>query len=96
MEWPMVLRAHILSVAVAIAAAIALPAASVAQDQCASSAQQRTCSMQCCGRTSCGPACQADCVRACVEVCRAPQKQTSFQGQLNEMKQRCGYVSGAK
>ena len=92
----MVLRIHILSVVVAVATAIALPAASVAQDQCASSAQQRTCSMQCCGRTSCAPACQADCVRACVDVCRAPQKQGAYQGQLADMKQRCGYVGGAK
>jgi hypothetical protein len=92
----MVLHIHILSVVVAAAAAIVLPAASVAQDQCASSAQQRTCSMQCCGRTSCAPACQADCVRACVDVCRAPQKQGAYQGQLAEMKQRCGYVGGAK
>ena len=92
----MVLRAHLLSAVVAVAAAIALPAASVAQDQCASSAQQRTCSMQCCGRTSCAPACQADCVRACIDVCRAPQKQATYQGQLPEMKQRCGYIGGAK
>jgi hypothetical protein len=92
----MVLRAHLLSAVVAVAAAIALPAAGVAQDQCASSAQQRTCSMQCCGRTSCAPACQADCVRACIDVCRAPQKQATYQGQLTEMKQRCGYIGGAK
>lgn len=92
----MALRRIVLSVAVAVAAMIGVPAASTAQDQCASSAQQRSCSMQCCGRTSCAPACQADCVRACIDVCRAPQKQASFQGQLNEMKQRCGYVGGAK
>jgi hypothetical protein len=92
----MSLRMSMLSAAVAVAATVGLPLVSAAQDVCTSSAQQRTCSMQCCGRWSCAPSCQADCVRACIDVCRAPQKQASFQGQLNDMRRRCGYVGGAR
>lgn len=90
----MSLRLLLLSAAVAVSAAIALPAAGTAQDICASSAQQRKCSLQCCGRTSCAPSCQADCVRACIGVCRAPQAQADFDRQLSDMRQRCGYVGG--
>jgi hypothetical protein len=88
----MSIRLRILSAAVAGAAAIALPAASRAQDVCSTSAQQRQCSLECCGRLDCTPSCQAFCVRACIDACRTPAKQSSYQGQLAEMKRRCGYV----
>lgn len=90
----MSLRMILLSAAVAVSAITGWPFAGIAQDRCSSSAQQRVCSQQCCGRTSCAPACQSDCVRACIDACRAPQAQPSFQAQLSDMRQRCGYAGG--
>jgi hypothetical protein len=74
------------------ALAFMAPQAARAQDACSTSAQQRQCSLECCGRLDCTPSCQAICVRACIEACRTPSKQSAYRAQLDEMKARCGYI----
>jgi hypothetical protein len=86
-------RRWVLLAACAIAlVAVALPQSGSAQDPCASSAQQRQCSLECCGRLDCTPSCQAICVRACIDACRTPSKQSAYRAKLDEMKARCGYI----
>ena len=85
-------RLSLLAAAIASMAALALPLAGQAQDACSTSAQQRQCSIECCGRLDCTPSCQAICVRACIDACRTPSKQGAYRAQLDEMKGRCGYV----
>jgi len=89
-------RLSLLFAAVTLAATMGLPLAGAGQENCTSSAHLRKCSLECCGRTSCAPSCQSDCVRACIDVCRRPQKQESYLGQLKTMQRRCGYVGGTK
>jgi hypothetical protein len=84
-------RLSLLAAAVAAALAIALPHAGSAQDACSTSAQQRQCSIECCGRWTCAPSCQASCVRACIDACRLPAKQGAYRAQLGEMRRLCGY-----
>lgn len=81
-------------VAMACAAGVALPPAGQAQDQCASPAKQRECSFECCGRATCAPSCQGDCVRLCIDGCRSPQVQSQYKQQLSILQARCGYRSG--
>jgi len=78
----------------AAALVVALPQTGSAQDPCASSANQRQCSTQCCGRWTCPPSCQASCVRACIDACRNPAKSAAFNAQLNDMRRLCGFSSG--
>jgi len=87
-------RLSLLAALVAGAVAIVLPRAGGAQDVCSTSAQQRQCSIECCGRTACAPSCQASCVRICIDACRVPAKRGAYGAQLGEMKLRCGYSSG--
>jgi hypothetical protein len=88
MSWRWVLLAAMCAGALAVA----LPRTGSAQDACASSAQQRQCSLECCGRLDCTPSCQAICVRACIDACRTPSKQSAYRAKLDEMKARCGYI----
>lgn len=82
--WPMTM---------ACAAAFLLPSAGWA-DTCSTPTKFRECSQECCGRTTCSPACQGDCVRRCVEACRNPAARPGYQQQLSEMQTRCGYRQG--
>jgi hypothetical protein len=80
--------------AAVVALAMILPSAAEAQDACSSPAKQRDCSVECCGRATCAPSCQGDCVRACVDACRTPQQRSVYQQQLQGLQQRCGYRGG--
>jgi hypothetical protein len=73
---------------------LALPLPGRAQDACSTPAKYRECSQDCCGRGTCSPACQGDCVRLCVEACRAPAAQSIYQQQLPQLRERCGYRQG--
>ena len=80
--------------AAAVVAMLALPSGAMAQDGCTSPAKNRECSLQCCGRTTCAPSCQGDCVRQCIDACRMPQLRSRFNSQLPNLQARCGYRSG--
>jgi hypothetical protein len=81
-------------IAIACAFLVALPAAGRTQDVCSSPAKYRECSTQCCGRTTCSPACQGDCVRLCIEACRNPATRSVYQQQLPGLQARCGFRQG--
>jgi hypothetical protein len=84
-------RATVLAAATLIGAAWLAPSAAHAQaNACDSQAQRAACSEQCCGRRSCPPACEADCVRACVAACKDPGQASSYQNQMRAFQQRCG------
>lgn len=63
-------------------------------DQCASRETRIACSMQCCGRKSCPPACEIDCVKLCVDACANAGKKASFEAQKQTLQRRCGYRPG--
>ena len=55
---------------VAGAAMVAWASAGAAQENvCAAADQRQACSFQCCGRRSCPPSCEVDCVKRCVDAC---------------------------
>ena len=68
-----------------------------AQEGCTAADRVQACSLQCCGRKACTPACEIDCVKVCVDACGSTASQTAFGRDLNSMRIRCGYqASGAK
>ena len=64
-----------------------------AQDACAAPDKQQACSVQCCGRNSCPPACELDCVKSCVDGCGSEMKRGIFRRDLKTMQIRCGNPS---
>jgi hypothetical protein len=81
--------------AIAMAAAMMLTAPpGRAQDACSTPATYKSCSQECCGRSTCSPACQGDCVKLCVEACRAPAARSIYQQRLPELRVACGYRQG--
>lgn len=67
------------------------PAPQAQGDQCASREMRIACSMQCCGRKSCPPACEIDCVKLCVDACGNAGKKAGFEAQKQTLQRRCGY-----
>lgn len=67
------------------------PAPRAQSDQCASREMRVACSMQCCGRKSCPPACEIDCVKLCVDACGNASKKVTFEAQKQTLQRRCGY-----
>jgi hypothetical protein len=87
----MSIHATVLVAATLIGAALFAPTTVRAQaNACDSQAQRAACSEQCCGRRTCPPACEADCVRACVAACKDPSQASSYQNQMRSFQQRCG------
>lgn len=64
---------------------------SLAQDVCASDDRVQACSLQCCARKSCTPACELDCVKVCVDACGSAATRGIFSRDLGTMRIRCGY-----
>ena len=62
-----------------------------AQDVCTAADRVQACSVQCCGRKSCTPACELDCVKVCVDSCGSTASRDAFVRDLNAMRIRCGY-----
>ena len=76
---------------VAGAIMMVLPPSTQAQGNvCESQAKRRECSEQCCGRRSCSPSCEVDCVRACVDACKNPALFSAYNGRLRDLRIRCG------
>jgi hypothetical protein len=79
---------------VAGAAMLACSSASVAQENaCAAQDQRQACSFQCCGRRSCPPSCEVDCVKRCVDACSSPTRSLEYGARKRELQLRCGNKS---
>jgi hypothetical protein len=59
-------------------------------DACAAQDKRQACSMQCCGRRSCPPSCEIDCVKACVDACSSVERTRAHHARLRELQIRCG------
>jgi len=81
------LRMTFLSVFVTIAGGTG----AFAQDVCAAADRQEACSVQCCGRKSCPPSCDLDCVKVCVDGCSSRGVADAFKRDLRTLQARCGY-----
>ena len=76
---------------IAGAGVLASASAGTAQDDvCSASNKRQACSFQCCGRRSCPPTCEVDCVKACVDACSSPARSLSYSAQKRELQIRCG------
>ena len=76
---------------VAGAAILAYSSAGMAQENaCAAQDQRQACSFQCCGRRSCPPSCEVDCVKLCVDACSSQTRSLSYNSRKRELQIRCG------
>lgn len=57
---------------------------------CGAQNRRQACSYQCCGRRSCPPTCEVDCVKVCVDACAAPDRFQSFIAGIRQLQVRCG------
>ena len=79
---------------VAGAAMLACSSACVAQENaCAAQDQRQACSFQCCGRRSCPPSCEVDCVKLCVDACGSQTRSLAYNTRKRELQLRCGNKS---
>lgn len=60
------------------------------EDPCAASNKRQACSYQCCGRRSCPPSCEVDCVKVCVDACTSPARLEAYTSRKRELQVRCG------
>ena len=60
------------------------------ENACTAKDTRQACSVQCCGRWSCPPSCEVDCVKACVDACSAPDRGASFGERKRSLQLRCG------
>jgi len=77
----------------AVALAWASPVAAQEQNVCASQDRRQACSFQCCGRRSCPPSCEVDCVKRCVDACSSPTRSLEYGARKRELQLRCGNKS---
>jgi len=63
----------------------------VAQENaCASPDPRQACSYQCCGRRSCPPTCEVDCVKLCVDACGSQTRSLAYDSRKRDLQLRCG------
>src|SRR5262245_31037715 len=63
----------------------------VAQENaCASPDPRQACSYQCCGRRSCPPSCEVDCVKLCVDACGSQTRSLAYDSRKRDLQLRCG------
>jgi hypothetical protein len=68
-----------------------LPIPARAQDNpCTAQDPRQACSFQCCGRRSCPPTCEVDCVKACVDACSSPARLQAYTARKRDLQVRCG------
>ena len=73
------------------AAMLLAASSSVAQENvCSAKDKRQACSVQCCGRWSCPPSCEVDCVKACVDACNAPDRVQAYESRKRSLQLRCG------
>jgi hypothetical protein len=87
--------AKLLQVAIVAGAAVfGWASTGVAQDNaCAAPDLRQACSFQCCGRRSCPPSCEVDCVKFCVDACNSPSRSLAYGARKRELQVRCGNKS---
>jgi hypothetical protein len=87
--------AKLLQVAfVAGAVMLAWTSAGAAQENvCGAKDQRQACSFQCCGRWSCPPSCEVDCVKLCVDACSSQTRSLTYNSRKRELQLRCGNKS---
>ena len=79
---------------VAGAAILAYSSTGMAQENaCAAQDQRQACSFQCCGRRSCPPSCEVDCVKLCVDACSSQTRSLTYNSRKRELQVRCGNKS---
>jgi len=79
---------------VAGVAMLAWASAGTAQENvCAAADQRQACSFQCCGRRSCPPSCEVDCVKLCVDACSSQTRSLAYNTRKRELQLRCGNKS---
>jgi hypothetical protein len=84
--------ARVLGIAVIATVGLLMPASpSPAQeDPCAAKDKRQACSYQCCGRRSCPPSCEVDCVKPCVDACSSPAQLKAYGERKRSLQLRCG------
>jgi hypothetical protein len=76
------------------AAMFAWASAGAAQENvCAAQDLRQACSFQCCGRRSCPPSCEVDCVKLCVDACSSQTRSLTYNSRKRELQLRCGNKS---
>ena len=79
------------SAVVAGVAMLAWASAGAAQENvCAAQDLRQACSFQCCGRRSCPPSCEVDCVKLCVDACSSQTRSMAYNARKRELQIRCG------
>jgi hypothetical protein len=67
--------------------------AAAQENVCAAADQRQACSFQCCGRRSCPPSCEVDCVKLCVDACSSQTRSLTYDSRKRELQLRCGNKS---
>jgi hypothetical protein len=60
------------------------------ENACAASDPRQACSYQCCGRRSCPPSCEVDCVKLCVDACGSQTRSLAYDNRKRDLQLRCG------
>src|SRR5215831_7037751 len=77
--------------ATVVLALLAGTACAMAQENaCAAPDPRQACSYQCCGRRSCPPSCEVDCVKLCVDACGSQTRSLAYDSRKRDLQLRCG------
>ena len=60
------------------------------ENVCAAEDLRQACSVQCCGRRSCPPSCEVDCVKLCVDACTSQTRSLTYNTRKRDLQLRCG------
>lgn len=81
----------LMSLVLALSLALPARAQQINPDEiCLAQNKRESCSYQCCGRRSCPPTCEVDCVKVCVDSCASPERLQSFIAGIRQLQVRCG------
>ena len=75
---------------VGLALLIGSSGAMAQENACAASDPRQACSYQCCGRRSCPPSCEVDCVKLCVDACSSQTRSLAYDSRKRDLQLRCG------
>jgi len=73
-----------------LAPLVAATCAMAQENACAASDPRQACSYQCCGRRSCPPSCEVDCVKLCVDACGSQTRSLAYDNRKRDLQLRCG------
>jgi len=85
-------RATVLAAVLAnvLALLVAASSAMAQENACAAPDPRQACSYQCCGRRSCPPSCEVDCVKLCVDACGSQTRSLAYDSRKRDLQLRCG------